>query len=114
MGFVGNPENPMEQPGIYCTELVELAGEIGITDLILGPGSVDVNVCVAGEGHILQSLPGPGSATAKAFPEGRPVGTIFWARAKTAGRSSVPGDLFKSPAGRTNDAGLSALIVQAI
>lgn len=84
MGFVGNPEKPQEQPGVYCTELVELARELGIKELILGPGSVDVNVCVSGEGHILESLPGPGSETAKAFPNGRPLGTIFWARAKKA------------------------------
>jgi hypothetical protein len=82
MGFVGNPEKPQEQPGVYCAELVELARELGITELILGPGSVDVNVCVSGQGHILESLPGPESATAKAFPGGRPLGTIFWAKAK--------------------------------
>ena len=71
--------------GVLCAEMLDAfmkyAKESSIdmkdVDLILGPGGVDVNV-ILGDEELISTVD-PRSATAKDYPDGRPLGTIFYA-----------------------------------
>lgn len=72
---------PNKQPEIRIREVAEVAAFLGVKDAIQLGGGVDVQVDLKGR-EILIAKPDSHSDTARWFPDGRPVATIFTALAK--------------------------------
>lgn len=63
---------------MLCSDLVGLQPLFNLVDLMLGPGSIDINIYVRGEETNLLCKPSRHSDTASEYPEGRPLGAIFY------------------------------------